>query len=152
MIAEIPGRKLKTHFELLIDDMKMISLPAESVCRTGATGKTSAIIGKVYSTVSSAKSDIEIMAFIQTWGEALVSAEYKEVLKALERLGLDPKKSVFYYPHYMHDNLDARCSHNDAFTSVIRKLMADAAAARASLQAVKTAVGLRLEFLYQFTA
>jgi hypothetical protein len=94
-----------SHREDMMTDLLRLGVPRAELVRSRKSPATAAVIDATMELIStageSAHADVELLTFLRFWGEVLVSVEYGELWRRIGPVLGD--KSVFYYPHFVHD-------------------------------------------------
>lgn len=100
-----------SHREDLVHDLMLLGATRDQIITSQPTVQTLETLKKTFLLFSNKDKNetffqITVLTVLRFWGEVLVSVEYEELLKKMEKLGLKKNganSSTFYYPHYIHD-------------------------------------------------
>lgn len=97
-----------SHREDLFNDLIKIGISKSEIIRTLPTSTTLRNINETIETVINLSvdlnSELKLLTFIRFWGEILVSIEYEQYWRRLERLfRKSSSHSLFYLVHLTHD-------------------------------------------------
>lgn len=164
---EYPGRdKRPSHREDLIYDLLLLGLTKEQILKARPSQQTQEILLNTMNLFyaddpNSHLFQIRVITILRFWGEALVAAEYGQLWKRMEEMGLtiDGKNaSEFYYPHYNHDRkskpltqLSMRDStHSDLLSKHLVKRLNTPECIDHCIEVEKQIVQIKLSFYDQF--
>lgn len=104
-----PEGRTRSHREDMKEDLLLLGVPRERLVESSPSVQTLQAIQATMALISRAGREDHpnacLLTVLRFWGEVLVSVEYEELWpKMAPRLSDGGKiRSVFYYPHYVHD-------------------------------------------------
>jgi hypothetical protein len=156
-----PSGETPSHREDLVADLLTLGATRAQVLGSRPSAVTQSVIERSFALIAEAtqsQTDLELMTILRFWGEVLVSVEYGEFWRRMERrFAAAGTRSRFYHPHHHHDGRDPLATAGeDAATHsgrlgacVVRLLGADDGEARFAAAEARV-LALRLEFYDQF--
>lgn len=153
---EIP-QDLPTHQDERQFDLQLIGIHPARALNTPPSAHTRRTIQRLYDLVRYPQEDydLRVMITLRMAGEVLVAEQYRHVVRYMKiRLGIDPKQSRFFVPHYIHDLKGKQAEeggHTDAFDQLLAEMINDerklTVAKEAAIQAFEARSGIHDQFL-----
>jgi hypothetical protein len=106
-----PSGGTPSHREDLVSDLLALGATRPQILASRPTEATAKLIEQTLALLldaSACDSDVEVLTILRFWGEVLVSVEYGELWRRMERLFQSAGvSSCFYDPHVHHDGSDS---------------------------------------------
>lgn len=152
---EIP-QDAPTHQDNRVSDLVRFGIPLARVLSARPTRHTKLAITELFKLTRYPQPDHELrtMVVLRVGGELLVAEQYRPIVASMsERFGVDPEESLFYTPHFRHDQKNAVgfIGHSDAFDALLESVVMDEYTLDVALKAAGDAWSARYHFLDQFT-
>lgn len=152
---EIP-RDAPTHQDDRISDLVRFGVPRARALNARPTRRTKQMIAQLFELTRYPQSDFDlrVMIVLRVDGELLVAEQYRPIVATMqERFGVTPGESLFYAPHFYHDQkkILEGTSHSDAFDSLLESMITDEHTFAVATEAAETAFSIRYHLLDQFT-
>jgi hypothetical protein len=153
-----------SHREDMWEDMLKLGIPRDELVATRMTPATLKAVTGTFELMTragrSSHADLLLLTILRFWGEVLVSVEYGELWKRMQRrLTTDGANcSRFYYPHHRHDakrhQLGAASllatTHADQLDIRLAALLDSAEAKACFMETEEEVFQLKIEFYDQF--
>ena len=156
-----PSGETPSHREDLVADLVTLGATRAQVLACRPTPVTRSVIERSFALIAAAAeldSDLELMTIIRFWGEVLVSVEYGEYWRRMERrFAAAGAASRFYHPHHHHDGRDPLASsgdgaatHSARLGAILVRLLGEEGGEERFAATEARVLALRLEFYDQF--
>jgi hypothetical protein len=149
-----------SHREDMMTDILRLGVPRAALVRSRKSPATAASIDATMELIATAGdskyADVELLTILRFWGEVLVSVEYGELWRRIGPVLGD--KSVFYYPHHVHDGKSRplaaasplSLTHSDQMGLRLVQLIDSTAARQRFRDAEQAVVDVKTAFYDQF--
>lgn len=158
---EIP-QDLPTHQDERQFDLHLIGISPIRALNTRPSTRTQQTIQRLYELVAYPQDDhdLRVMITLRMAGEVLVAEQYRHIVRYMKtRLGINPKQSRFFVPHYVHDLKGKQAEeggHTDAFDLLLAEMITDertlSVAKEAASLAYEARSGIHDQFLTKYKA
>lgn len=147
-----------SHREDLVTDCVAMGMGKQRILGVKPTRATAQTIEELYDLVSYEEPhyDVKAVAALRLAGEVLVAEEYGILIPAMEtRYGLSRENSVFYHPHFLHDQKKTArrqegVSHADPLSRILLRLVDSNETLAIALRSFEQAYRVKATFYDQF--
>ena len=158
LIREEYPANAPSHREDLVTDCVAMGIDKQRLLGVNPTNETDRAIKGLYELVKFEEPhyDIKAVVAVRLAGEALIAEEYGMLLPEMERrYGLSRENSVFYQPHFFHDQKKIKigqkgASHSDRFSGILIRLVDNDEKLGTALEAFENSYKVKAGFYNQF--
>lgn len=157
-----PSGATPSHREDLVTDLLVLGATRAQILASRPSAVTAGVVEETLAQMlgaAAAEDDVAVLTILRFWGEVLVSVEYGELWRRMERaFGDAATQSRFYHPHHQHDGREpvahasatSRTHSGRLGACLARLLPTDGAAAECFERTERRVLASRLRFYDQF--
>ena len=154
-----PSGATPSHREDLVADLLALGASRSQVLRSRPTATTAGVVQDTLALMLDAAAepdDVGVLTMLRFWGEVVVSVEYGELWRRMER-EFTAGGSRFYHPHHHHDGREplatadeSSATHSGRLGACLARLLADDGAYERFARTEQQVLAGRLRFYDQF--